>query len=355
MNIVYCYADPLTHWNSSQHRCVHMAKAVNSLSGYKAHLISVDEFTYDRYHSEIDRKAVENADVLVLQYKLFGRALERIEYWKSKGKIIVAEFDDAFHLIPNDNPNAEFWKGTIKYGDTIIPTLTSFHQCLKACHGYTTPSKLLTQDFLNVNPNGHVLPNWLDWDKFKDVTPLKEYPGRVVIGWGGSATHYNSWRKSGVVEALEQVCKDDPRVLVMICGSPRVFGLLKNIPDEQKEFAAWVNYYEWVKRLACFEIGLAPLHGAYDRRRSWIKMLEYGATVIQGIATNYPPYQEMGAFMGYLIDNGAHNWEWALRGAIKSRTRGRLSGPGDTTLQVNAHRIPELYQRIAERACPIPL
>jgi hypothetical protein len=97
----------------------------------------------------------------------------------------------------------------------------------------------------------------------------------------------------------------------MICGdNQRVFDQLP-IPDGQKILHPRVPYTEWPQVLAKFDLGLAPLHGPYDERRSWIKVLEYMVMKIPWAASEGPAYGELRPY-GWLVKNTVSGWERVL-------------------------------------------
>jgi glycosyltransferase involved in cell wall biosynthesis len=65
-----------------------------------------------------------------------------------------------------------------------------------------------------------------------------------------------------------------------------------------------------------FDIGVAPLHGPYDQRRSWIKGLEYLLAGVPWVGTQGEPYRDL-AGLGILIPNSPESWAYAVGQLIK--------------------------------------
>jgi glycosyltransferase involved in cell wall biosynthesis len=155
----------------------------------------------------------------------------------------------------------------------------------------------------------YYLPNYIDLANYQEHAPAAH--AGITLGWGGSLSHLQSFTGSGVLAALKRVCRARPQVKVVLCGSDRrIFDQLP-LPTAQKVLLPWGTYAEWPARLANFDIGLAPLHGGYDERRSWIKVLEYLVMQIPWVASEGPAYAEFGLY-GALVKNTPSAWEHAL-------------------------------------------
>ncbi len=165
---------------------------------------------------------------------------------------------------------------------------------------------------------GYHLPNFARGEWWSGVISREEAKkrasigsDRIVIGWGGSVSHYDSWWGSGIREAAENVSRRHPEVLWMICGNDkRLFDQLP-VPWGSKVWQPGVPPEQWPNLVATFDIGVAPLYGPYDQRRSWIKGLEYILASVPWIATKGEPYSDIANF-GHIIDNGVESWELAL-------------------------------------------
>ena len=49
----------------------------------------------------------------------------------------------------------------------------------------------------------------------------------------------------------------------------------------------------WPRTVSMFDIGVAPLFGIYDQRRSWIKGIEYALGGVPWIGTEGEPYRDL--------------------------------------------------------------
>jgi glycosyltransferase involved in cell wall biosynthesis len=210
------------------------------------------------------------------------------------------------------------------------------------------PSAQLAEDWRSYTET-YYLPNYMELDRYLEVIPQPHED--VIIGWGGSLSHVQSFVDSGVLTALKTVCKARPNVKVMICGDERVYQLLQ-VPANQKIFQPWVSYKEWPQQLAYYDIGIAPLCGAYDQRRSWIKIMEYMCMKIPWIASDGPAYHSLRSY-GWLVQNKSNAWERILLDMVDNLAGHKMEALSDPflfslsqSIDQNVDKIIALYQSI---------
>ncbi|MCE1252374.1 MAG: hypothetical protein LWX83_02370 [Anaerolineae bacterium] len=329
MIITYVYADNNFEWNTSNWRCVIPSRAINRTGKHTAHLMSLVDFNKGLKESQ---HLCEQSDIIVVERNFALDTLNAILRWKSKDKVVVGNFDDAYQLMPSSNSSYGYWmKGEMRFigadgkeGMTIIKPrpLDQFIWGLRILDAITVSSQLLADDWKEYT-DSYYFPNYFEVNNYlKAAAP---YHDGIIIGWGGSLSHIESFKDGGVLPALKQVCKQRPQVKVMIVGDKRVYDML-DVPEEQKIFRSFVPYDLWPNVISEFDIGLAPLHGPYDSRRSWIKPLEYSLLKIPWIASDNPAYEEVRDY-GVLV-NGFAGWQSALLDMVDNITthRQRVSG-----------------------------
>lgn len=312
MKIVYLAADNDNEWNCSEWRCAIPVRAWQRSGLADAQLHRLPAFLAGNPDA---RQAVAAADVVVLERMLVGPMPWHVQQWRAQGKAVVLDFDDAYHLMQPDNRAFPFWhEGFVRQPGGAMTRLKTlpiheFKDYMFSVSAITTPSRLLCADYSELTNAARYLPNYLDWQRYERVG-LQPHEG-IVIGWGGSMSHYNSWNGSGLAQALRRVCRLRADVRVAVNGAdPRIPDMLHSIRD-RLIVRPWVLCGDWPREIAAWDIGLAPLHGAYDDRRSWIKPLEYSAVGIPWIATDSPAYLDI-APQGVTVRNGAANWERAI-------------------------------------------
>ncbi len=176
----------------------------------------------------------------------------------------------------------------------------------------------------------------------------RETPPRpIVIGWGGSLSHLESFHDSGVMSALQQVCQVRHNVKVMISGNDRRIFQSLPLPSQQKILHPWMPYDQWSSVLAQFDIGIAPLAGPYDERRSWIKVLEYMVMKIPWIASDGPAYYDLGSY-GRLVENTTQAWRTALLEVVDHLESEKMRAAGQPYLFGLAQSVDENVNHIVD-------
>ena len=257
------------------------------------------------------------ADIITVQRNIVTEeVINAIKYWQGLGKPVVADLDDAYTILPWANPAHTFW---IDDPHAIDP-LATLERGLQTCGYLTSPNRLILQDWAHV-ARGYYLPNyaqgewWTDLEDRATMQAKSNWQDRIVIGWGGSVSHYDSWWGSGIFEAAKHITKHYPEVLWLICGNdPRLYSQLP-VHRDNKHWQHGVEPSQWPQIIKTFDIGVAPLYGPYDQRRSWIKTLEYGLAGVPWVATEGEPYRDHTG-LGTLIKNDPLTWERGIEQLI---------------------------------------
>jgi hypothetical protein len=277
-------------------------------------------------------------DIIIFERLLMAPFIDKIREYQAAGVKVIARFDDAYHLMPGYIASFDFWKksliGIKSERDKLVQArmdvsaLKQFRDGLKICDAVSTPSRLLCEDYRSAAKKMFYVPNYADLGNPAWTAPKPKHDG-IIIGWGGGGTHKQSIRDSSILPALEIICRKYPEVKLMICGNERWVKetLMKRVPEEQLIFRDWVPNEEWPLVVANFDIGLAPLAGSYDDRRSWVKVLDYTILGVPWVASDRPPYKSVQG--GIKIHNKRKNWLRAIRTLLdKPSTYQRLSETG---------------------------
>jgi hypothetical protein len=235
-----------------------------------------------------------------------------IKYWTSLGKAVCADWDDSYDRILPSNAAADFWlhgKVTMSYGkdipshEVVLDThpIEQFRQGLALCTAGITPSKRLSKDWEQYTPT-FVVKNYLDTELY--LAEKKRPNDYIMIGWGGSLSHTQSWETSGAQDAIVAVINERPETRLYIMGDKRVVDEMP-IPNNRILFHPYVPWWHWAKYLRMYDIGLAPLSGEYDNRRSSLKVSEYLTVGIPFVATKSVVYEEFwDVDSGIFVDQG---------------------------------------------------
>lgn len=311
---MYVYADTPVEWNCSEWRALGPSDTLNRLGKHRAKLVHVQGFL--NYLDSAMQDIVAPCDIIIFQRNLVtAHAFDAMEYWQGMGKPVAVDLDDAYPILPWSNPAHAFW---IQNVHKMEPDpIAMLEEGLRRSDGLIAPNRLLLADWKHAT-RGYYLPNFARGEWWKaipnraDAKKARDLPNdRIIIGWGGSVSHYDSWWGSGIRQAAENVSRRHPEVLWMICGNDkRIYDQLP-VSWGQKVWQPGVQPDQWPSVVACFDIGVAPLYGPYDQRRSWIKGLEYILAGVPWIGSTGEPYSDL-ANMGRLVEPVANDWEAAL-------------------------------------------
>lgn len=297
-----------------------MAQSTEKYKDWSAKLIHFSGFV--NYLDPAIQNIIGPADVITVQRNLISEEVfDAIRYWQGMGKVFVADIDDAYPILPWSNPAHEFW---INDPNNIQP-VSKLEEGLALCGYLTSPNRLILYDWQHVTKGFHI-QNYARREWWTNLEPRinekrkRNLQDRIVIGWGGSVSHYDSFWGSGIFEASKHIVKHHPNVVFMICGNdPRIYEQLP-VHKDNKYFQHGVENKDWPQVVKTFDIGIAPLYGPYDQRRSWIKTLEYGLAGVPWVATSGEPYSDH-AELGRNIENSPANWEKAIESIISNLGR----------------------------------
>jgi hypothetical protein len=120
-----------------------------------------------------------------------------------------------------------------------------------------------------------------------------------------------------LIPALGKLCREFPRLQVHL--QPAYPEVISAFGKTGVRFVTgnWQTFETWPKTVGTFDIGVAPLSGEYDRRRSLLKTLEFATAGIPWVATDEAPYKESEG--GLRIPNKSSAWYGALRDVIIHR------------------------------------
>lgn len=337
MNILYFVADGPNEYNSSRWRVSTQYNAIKLLSNGKddARIMS-SRLWMDP--TELTKNNCRWADLIVIQRVAIEKSIPAIQYWRSQGKAVVVDFDDDYFRINRSNAAFKFWGNglvDITSADGVRfespmqkHPLIQFIQGLKTCTAATMPSELLAQDTRRYT-HSFFVPNYIEKIIYPKINHKPFDWDKVIIGWGGSLSHIESFEFSGIIPALRSIFGNYPNVYLMIVGDERVVKKLTEmgISKDRIIYRPYVPYDRWYETLLEYDIGIAPLAQEYDMRRSWIKAVEYMSLGIPFVATDTAPYQNPrirhSTRTGRFVHQGQNadeqnprEWENALTAAI---------------------------------------
>jgi O-antigen biosynthesis protein len=225
-----------------------------------------------------------------------------------------------------------------------------FEQWVRQSDGLIVTTPDLAGQLSHLNPRVFVIQNHIDFDIRDWNTPVPRDPrtvGKTVIGWAGGSTHQAD--DAPVREVLEGILRDYDDVVLALCSNPilmddmgapqkkaysgvqdgKIWRVEKqvgalNVPPEKVIFLKPVEFQEYQEYPvipAQFDIGIAPLRDTeFNRNKSWLKIMEYGARGVPYVASDIAPYRrfqiETNGVGGFLAE-GKSDWDVALRHLIE--------------------------------------
>ncbi len=311
MKISYIYPENEIFWDSNTRRCADPARAINRTGRHSAALISHSAFQKPKPD---ETKKLEQSDLLVIHRNLWGRTQERIHHWQAHGKTVVGDFEDAYQLFSPDALKQIYCEeNNINPAELAeekgIPTmLTQFKWGLQLVNAATVPSMRLADEWQAYN-RVEIVPDYIDLERYQDKIP-QEHEG-VVLGWCGRLSQLDSLDNSGLLAALQEVCRSRPKVSVMICiDHPDEVGDL-GIPPGQLMLKPRNVISNWPDPLTMVDIGLIPSGGIYDQRGGAGTVLEYLIMKIPWIASIGHVLHEQRLY-GWQVENSPEAWQRIL-------------------------------------------
>jgi len=305
------------------------------------------------------------ADIIIVQRLLVSEVQNSIFYWRSMGKPVAADLDDAYTIMPRTVASHKFWRqgmiGGKKDGKEIWLQMKykpdeQLVWGVKLCTALISPSKVICEDWQKYTRNTFWTPNYIDsslYTKFRRVP--RGMDDLITLGWGGSFSHVESWNDSRLVPALHRILQERKNVrLILAGGDPRIYGLFHK-QRGQVAIHPWVEPSKWPEYLAEFDIGLIPLAGEYDQRRSWIKPLEYATMGIPWVGSRNRMTEEFGT-MGTLVRNKTYDWYEALTDVIDNIQARReamfpwMHWAEEQDIHANVNNLVATYQKIIDLA-----
>lgn len=405
MHFLFLYADSDNEWNCSEWRAKIPSDSINAeheagRCPHTAQLIYLPS-ALDFNHPKI-QQVFGRADAIVFQRNvLMPEVYAAMDYWRTLGKIVTVDLDDHYPGLPPSNPAHAFWilnKGNLPIGDPVA----ALCEAMRHADALVSPSKVLLQDYEHLVP-GFWIPNWPRriWYEKCQPKPLgapdiefgyqpdgepqngqqkfallgkrrEGSEGLVVIGWGGSISHVDSWLYSGAVEALDRILAEYPNTRLKFCGHEHRLNYILDRWGDRIIRQSGVKPEHWPFVVSTFDIGLAPLdmrpmpsntwkpgeekweggEYSYDERRSWLKGVEYICAGVPWIGTKSATYIDLDRH-GVLVENGEENWYNALKSMIDNLpSRKRLAQEKKAwalkryAMEANVNQYAEIYERI---------
>jgi glycosyltransferase involved in cell wall biosynthesis len=249
-------------------------------------------------------KQINLFDIFIIQRPNFNKK-QCLEAILNSGKKVFTETDDALEHIPSHNPAITVYTRDVA---------KDFINLIQKSDGLITSTKVIKNNYLNINSNVEVWENCIDFS-FRDWTPLSEElrnNEKIIIGWMGSASHMLDIEPMAL--ALSQIMEKYHNVYFKFNGQ---IGFYEHIckkfkfPFERCIFVPLQEFDKYVESMKEYDIGTGPLiNDVFNRCKSDIKLQEYSALSIPYIASNVGPYKEHYDRYkdGIVVENDIYEW-----------------------------------------------
>lgn len=392
--ICHIYADSPQEWNCSQWRCLSPSDALNAEheAGRTPHSAKLYYLpTALQWSNPQVQKALGMFDVLVFQRNIITADVwDAMDYWRALGKTVCIDVDDHYGDLPPSNPAHQYWIRNI--GGLPQNPVEALAEGMRHADALTAPSKVLLADWAHLI-RGYWVPNWTrrTWYESLIQKPVggvdialhneagpdgqamlkgEERPdsaGQIILGWGGSISHVDSWVYSGIIEALDRIFEKYPQARLKFCGHENRLDYIFERWGDKVIRQPGVKPEHWPAVVSTFDVGLAPLDtrpldppwregapvASYDERRSWLKAVEYLSAGVPWVASSSATYADL-ARWGTLAENTLDGWFLALDKKLAhlayekqlawERRRWALK---HVTFEPNANRYGDTFGRIS--------
>ena len=281
----------------------------------------------------LSERSIDQADVVVIQ-KSGGKTtghqqeLSFLETVQAHRRKMVYEIDDLLEHVTPDNPcYAEETKYHAGYAGRM-------RELMRACRLVTCTTPRLADEMRRITPDVRVVPNGVDlalWgagevrtaqppeaqmETSSAADPVPPPDANVRIGWLCSRNHVAD--SDILIKPFKIIAKRHPHVTVVMAGA--FYPKLKEALGDRLEFHNGVpltRYPEFARRLR-LDIGVAPLVGTrFDAGKSPLKLLEYSALGIPGLASYVGPYKDVDCLGSQSGLTSAQRWVDALDHLIR--------------------------------------
>jgi len=333
--------------------------------------------------SELGEKNAPNlavmSDVIFFARPSTKAWFEFIKMCRKIGKVVVTDYDDdPFNTSPL-NPyyqyvgiepwNFQWEDGTTEklwHEEMVSPTgkkifnidanihfRDMFRLNFKKADLVTCTTPELREEFLTINPNVAVLPNFIDPEFYPRGQEFVK--SEVRMGWQGGASHYEDLYL--VRPAIIDVLRRHKNLKFVYSGDLRFMGLFKDAPQNQMEYHAWVPHVAYPYKIFSLnlDIGLCPLvDNRFNRNKSAIKWLEYSVLSAATVASDMVPYSSVisNGSTGLLAASDTRSWVQAIEELVIDKyRRERLARAARNEVFTNhnintkSHMWPEAFSR----------
>jgi glycosyltransferase involved in cell wall biosynthesis len=259
-------------------------------------------------------------DIMVFQRQVHPLSYTKMRAAQNQGIKCIYELDDDILHTPPDFPEPYNFYNKPEVQKQVKAYMTDCDAVIVSTHTLALSVKEITGGKKPI----FVIPNYLDtfldnWDTAYAVKQT-ETKDQLTIGWMASKSHKMDAELVG--PALNEIMQEYDNVDISLIG----WIDKKDFPWADKyngrvKMQQWVDISMLPYAMKDFDIGLAPLvDNAFNRAKSNIKWLQYGALGVPCVMSDAPPYEEVkDGVDGVLVKNG--EWKEAICGLLDDKVR----------------------------------
>lgn len=252
------------------------------------------------FSTGIEPEVYDQADIIVGQRIVGPEPSRAWQKWcKHSDKLCVFEVDDdLFNIHPSNIAYASF---TPEY-------LGNLRKNIEVAHAVTVTTPFLANMLRPLNDNIHVVPNRIPQWVTEFERPRAEH---LTLGWAGSTSHVIDWQDTA--PHIARFLDRNPEVHFHGVGG--IFKSMLKFPLDRTRTTQWNHSVDEYYKALDFDIGMIPLYpNLFNRSKSAVKALEYGALGIPTVASHFEPYENyiIHGKTGYLVTYD-HEWSGILR------------------------------------------
>lgn len=236
----------------------------------------------------------------IIAHQLLGEAsLMTIRQWRRylRDVFLVYSVDDLFSDMPQKSSLRQnipadarsYLARSVPYFDRLVVS-----------------TEYLAEVYGKFASDTRIVPNRLERDLWLPLLPERRTSARPRVGWAGGTAHEGDLQV--IADVIAATANEVDWIFMGMCPD--------NIRPYLKEFHPFGNFNEYPARLAALnlDIAVAPLEEIpFNRGKSNLRLLEYGALGIPVVCTDIDPYRNSPACR---VSNRPRDWLEALRARI---------------------------------------
>lgn len=287
-------------WQADQSGCglYRVASPMRAMRRFGGHKVNVQPQVQGFVEHRMLGNCLGPAEVCLIQRVVQLDVVPAVRRLATPGRKLIFEIDDNMFAI--DPRNEAAFK---LYARPEI--LDGLRTAASVCDLITVTTPALAQEMeRQCGVPTVVLPNCVEDEMF---TIERRRNPRLTVGWAGGVGHDSDMRLAA--SQIRRFLRRHPQVDFHSLG----YDYRRLLGRERVYFSTWTQPIPNYWRSIDFDIGIAPLApNIFNRSKSGLKALEYGALGIPTVASDAAPYRDVivDGVTGFLV---THDYQWERR------------------------------------------